>query len=273
MKHLDEVLQLRDKVDEKSCVAFSGGVDSSLLAKILVMQGFNLPLVSISFREGNEVNYVKQASIYIGGNLYYKIVSLDELEKGLTHIIKTINYDRIALLENAIGYYFIFKYASDKGFKVVLSANGIDELYCGYDVFRRQYHEIDLNLLIDELTDIAKNDKKIIDCVAKLFDLTYYCPFLEDGFIEFSKKIPLNQKIINKEDKLRKHYVRQEAIRLGLPTEIAKHEKNSLQYSSGLHKGIRQLARRNGYSDKEGKRLGYDSGVKAYITIMKNNSI
>lgn len=270
LKYLNDVLPLRVKTVLPLCVAFSGGVDSSLLGKILVLRGYDLSLISVSFWKNSEVEYVKEASKFVGGKLYQSSISLEELEKGLIHTIKTIDYDRIALLENAVGYYFIFKHTSDNGFNNVYSANGIDELYCGYDVFRRQYHETDIDRLIEELTNIAKQDKKKIDLIAKLFEVNYYCPFLEDEFIEYSKMVPLHQKIINKEDLLRKHYIREEAIRLDLPNMIAYHEKKSLQYSSGLHRAIRQLARKNGYTNKEGKRLGYESGVEAYITLLKN---
>jgi asparagine synthase (glutamine-hydrolysing) len=273
LKHLHEVVHLKDDYGDDACVAFSGGVDSSLLAKIVSLRGFPLSLISVYFGDTDEDNYVKEAAELLGGDLHQKLVTLEELKKGLTYTLKTIDYDRVALLENAVGYYFIFKHALDSGFNAVYSANGIDELYCGYDVFRRRFHEMDLNRLIDELTYTAKNDKQMVDRVAKLFDVAYYCPFLEDEFIEFSLNVPLNLKIINQEDSLRKHYVREEAIRLGLPAEIAYREKNSFQYSSGLHRAIRQLARDNGYSDKEGKRLGYEGGVKAYISTLVNEKL
>ena len=60
------------------------------------------------------------------------------------------------------------------------------------------------------------------------------------------------------------------SIMLGVPWDIAYREKNSLQYSSGLHRAIRLLARKNGYTNKKGKSLGYESGMKAFIMKLKN---
>jgi asparagine synthase (glutamine-hydrolysing) len=273
LKHLQDIIQLRDKLDEKTCIAFSGGVDSSLLARLVYLQGFDLSLVSVYFGEYDEIEYTKRAAEILGGNLYHIDILPEELEIGLTHTLQTIEYDRIALLENAVGYYFIFKHAIGNSFNAVLSGHGVDELYCGYDVFRRRYHETDLNRLIIKLTETAKQDKYMIDRVAKLFDVTYHCPFLESEFIEYSKMVPIYQKIVDENDGLRKHYIRKQAIKLGVPWEIAYHEKSSLQYSSGLHKAIRLLARKNGYTNKKGKSLGYESGVKAYIMMLKNEVV
>ena len=269
MKPIQDVIRLRNRLDDKTCVAFSGGVDSSLLARMIASLGFDLSLVSISFGDNNEIEYVMKAAEIIGGELYHSRILIDELEKGLLHTIKTVEYDRIALLENAVGYYFIFKHSSRNGFNSILSAHGIDELYCGYDIFRREYHNRDLNRLINELTETAKQDKYIIDRLAKLFDITYHCPFLDNEFIEYSKDVPLNQKIIDENDTLRKHHIRAQALKLGLPENIAYHVKSSFQYSSGLHRAIRLLARKNGYTNKKGKSLGYESGVMAYITMLK----
>ncbi len=271
LNNIRDVLQLGSELDEVSCIAFSGGVDSSLLARLVGLQGFDLSLVSIGFGDYDEGDYITRAAGLIGGGLFYQNISLEELEEGLTHTLELIEYDRIALLENAVGYYFIFKLASCNGFNTVLSANGVDELFCGYDVFRRDYNTKDLNQLIDTLTEKAKQDNQIIEQIADLFNVNYRCPFLESEFIAFSKMVPLTQKIRDDKDKLRKHYIREQATWLGLPNEIAYRAKSSLQYSSGLHKAIRRLARKNGYTNKKGKQLGYESGMMAYIMILKKD--
>jgi asparagine synthase (glutamine-hydrolysing) len=271
LKNVKDVLQLSSELDERSCTAFSGGVDSSLLARLVELQGLDLSLISIGFGEYDEADYIAKAADLIGGELYYQNIPLEELEKGLTHTLELIEYDRIALLENAVGYYFIFKLASHNGFNTVLSAHGVDELFCGYDVFRREYNNTDLNQLIDTLTETAKQDNQIIEQIAGLFKINYRCPFLENEFIAFSKTVPPNQKIRDENDKLRKHYIREQATQLGLPDEIAYRAKSSLQYSSGLHKAIRRLARKNGYTNKTGKQIGYESGMMAYIMRLKKD--
>ncbi|MBD3173312.1 hypothetical protein GF326_12680 [Candidatus Bathyarchaeota archaeon] len=260
-----------NKIEGKTCLAFSGGVDSSLLARLLDNWGFDYSLVSISFEIGDESKYIREVAEEFEGDLYFREIPPSELERGLITTLETIEYERIALLENALGYYFIFKLAASNGFSTVLSAHGVDELFCGYDVYRREYGKMDLPSLIDELTRIAIRDNQIIEKIADLFNVSYHCPFLEDEFIEYSKTIPLDQKILDENDKLRKHYIREQASDLSLPVRIAYRKKSSLQYSSGLHKSLRRLSRENGYSNKKGRKLGYESGMMAYILELKKD--
>lgn len=260
-----------NKVERKTCLAFSGGVDSSLLARLLDKWGFDYSLVSISFEAGDESQYIREAAEEFEGDHYFRKISQGELERGLITTLGTIEYERIALLENALGYYFIFKLAASNGFSTVLSAHGVDELFCGYDVYRREYGKMGLPSLIDELTGTAIRDNQIIEKIADLFNVFYHCPFLEDKYIEYSKTIPLGQKILDENDKLRKHYIRIQASSLGLPDRIAYRKKSSLQYSSGLHKSLRSLSRENGYSNKKGRELGYESGMMAYIMELKKD--
>jgi asparagine synthase (glutamine-hydrolysing) len=251
----------------KPCIAFSGGVDSSLLACLCknYLGCDNLSLISVRFDGDEEIDYIKWAADILETNLISSEITYQELEKGIIETLGIIEYDRVALLENAIGYYFIFKLATSNGFDTILSGNGLDELFCGYDVFRRRYSSGETRHLINHLTEVAKKDKIMIDKISRRFDINYLCPFLEENFIKLSKKIPLSLKIKDENDDLRKHFIRKMASQMGLPNEIFYRKKKSFQYSSGLHRSIRKLARINGYTNKKGKELGYESGMKAYV--------
>jgi asparagine synthase (glutamine-hydrolysing) len=250
--------------NDSICIAFSGGVDSSLLVSLCKKKWRNISLISVSF-DTREIEYAKWASRVLNAPLLIANISLIELENGIEETIRLIDYDRIALLENAIGYFFVFKHASSNNFMNVLSANGLDEQFCGYDIYKKRYFLGGIEELILDLTNKAKEDQVEIEKVSNIFGVTYLCPFLEDNFIEYSEKLPLSLKILDEKDNLRKHLVRKMASLEGLPSEIVNRYKKSLQYSTGLHKSIRRLARKNGFTNKKGRQLGFESGMKAYI--------
>lgn len=254
---------------EGACLAFSGGVDSSLLASIFERRFDRLTLISVYFLGQDEADYTRKTAEFFKSPLILKEVNLKELENGIKDTMGMINYDRVALLENCIGFFFIFSYASEYGFNYVLSANGVDELFCGYDIFKRSYQKFNVKVLEERIIKTAIQDKEEIDKLARYFDLKYVCPFLNEELVKFSKNVPLSLKIRDEKDELRKHFIRRTARKEGLPEKIAYRKKRSLQYSSGLHKALRRLARKNGFTNQKGKILGYESGVQAYIKTLE----
>lgn len=263
------ILRALEPFREETCLAFSGGVDSSLLARIFEGKFGKTTLLSVYFSGEDELYFTRRAAEFLKSPLILEKINLNELEKGVKVTLDTISYDRVALLENGIGFFFIFKYASKYGFKNVLSAHGVDELFFGYDVFRRKYHEANTKDLVEKITRNAIQDKFEIDKLARLFNIKYATPFLDEDIVEFSKEVPLSLKIKNEKDELRKHFIRIVAKKKGLPDIIAYREKRSLQYSSGLHNSLRRLARKKGFTNQKGKEMGYESGVKAYIKTLE----
>ena len=59
---------------------------------------------------------------------------------------------------------------------------------------------------------------------------------LSRKFIDYAKTIPLEYKIKGQDDLLRKHILREVAIRIGVPKEAAMQPKKAIQYGSLIHK-------------------------------------
>jgi asparagine synthase (glutamine-hydrolysing) len=123
-----------------------------------------------------------------------------------------------------------------------LSANGCDELFCGYDGYRKAYSggEAAIMKMMDE--KIANEFALMgeIALVAGRFGVVVRQPFLSGRFIEFAKTIPVDQKIRGPDDMVRKHALRQAAILAGIPEESAMKPKKALQYGSLIHKHFKK---------------------------------
>jgi len=213
LKTMEIIEQLKQKVyfvvnevESRSVgIAFSGGVDSSLLAKACKNMGKNATLLTVSFSNRRDIEISKAVSDVLGLNLLSDLVSLEEL-----------------------------RLASENQLKTVLSANGLDELFCGYHVYRSHYgDETAMKNLMETLVETAKNDKKEMDKLSAMFRVNYVTPFLSDEFVDFAMKIPLNLKITGTDDDLRKHVLRKAALEIGVPREAAMRPKKAFQYSSG----------------------------------------
>ena len=258
--------QLNQLTASRLAIAFSGGVDSSLLAKICATTTHDVTLLTVGFQSVHDIELSRAMQPALQLSLVDRVVTLDELEEGLTQVLRVIEWTRLSRLEICLGFYFVFKLASTLQLSTVLSAHGTDELFCGYHAYRRVYDdEVALTTLMCQLVETAQADKMEIDKLAQLFNIDYQCPFLSEAFIEYAMNVPLDLKMTHQDDVVRKHLIRKIATELGVPAHVAARPKKAFQYSAGIHKAIKRLAKHRGYSRNNAKRAGYVGALEAYI--------
>ncbi len=223
--------------EKQVAVAFSGGVDSALLAVICRDLGKRVTLVTVGFPGSHDVSFSKQVAKKLG--LEQETVELGHsFQKDLAHVRKTVTCGNTSHIENCIAYYYIAKAAQKRGLPVVASANGCDELFCGYNGYRAACEKGEAAVM--ELMEAKlENERALvqeISQVASEFLVEVRQPFLSDRFTEFAKKIPVSQKIKGPDDMVRKHVLREAALLIGVPEESATKPKKALQYGSQIHK-------------------------------------
>lgn len=224
-------------------IAFSGGVDSTLLAMICKNMKIDTTLLTVGFPDSNDIEFSKSISHKI--NMNHKIL---EIEKGdlpvITKKIKNeISCSNTSHIENCIAFNYIAKLASNNDIRVVLTANGFDELFCGYNNFRFIFNQgsdtinktIESKILNElELTNEIKQ-------VAKEYRVSILQPFLSKGFISVAMKFPIYNKIVSNDDVLRKHIIRKIALSFDLPPEVIFRRKKAIQYGSLIHKYYKKI--------------------------------
>jgi asparagine synthase (glutamine-hydrolysing) len=258
--------QLAQIADSRLAIAFSGGVDSSLLAKVCASTRHDVILLTVGFISSRDIQLTRAMQQTLQLPIVDRVIALDEMEEGLTQVLRVIEWNRISRLEICLGFYFVFKLASTLQLSTVLSAHGTDELFCGYHAYRRVYDdEAAVTTLMRNLVETAQTDKVEVDKLARLFNIDYHCPFLSDSFIEYAMKVPLDLKITHQDDALRKHLLRTVATQLGVPECVTSRPKRAFQYSAGIHKAIKHLAKHQGYTRYNAKKAGYTSAMEAYI--------
>ena len=93
--------------------------------------------------------------------------------------------------------------------------------------------------------------------------------FLSDFFVDFAMGIPVGLKMKSREDPLRKHIIRDIASEIGVPELAVSRPKKAFQYSSGLHRSIVKLARKNGFNKMNSNLSGFRGVIEAYISSLK----
>ena len=77
-----------------------------------------------------------------------------------------------------------------------------------------------------------------INTVTAEFGVKMVQPLLSQSFVDYSKKIPVSEKIHGPDDMQRKHPIRELAVDYGIPEVAAKKQKKALQYGSQIHKSL-----------------------------------
>ena len=226
-------------------VAFSGGLDSALLAKICKDLGIKATLLTIGFSHSHDIEFSKIIASKIG--LAHTIYTLDEKEfcDVLSYVKQKIRCENVSHIENCIAYFYIANLASRFGLQQVLTANGCDELFCGYNEYRLVYNSGRAHImqLMDEKIVNEMTLMSEIETITSEIGIKVKKPFLTDKFISFAKDIAIDQKIKGSNDLVRKHILRTVALSIGLPEESAMKPKKAIQYSTMIHKKFKNLSK------------------------------
>ena len=229
--------------DKKIGIAFSGGVDSSLLAKLCTDLGYDVTLLTMGFADSHDILFSKEISHLFGYEHKIEKISSKIFPEIAEQIKKTIKTDNLSWNENCIAFHFVSKLAKRCGIGIVLTANGIDELFCGYNAYRdaiKHGNDSVMNLMESKIEN-ELNMMKAVNIITSEFGVKILQPFLSKEFVNFAKKIPVEEKIHGPDDLMRKHIVRDLALKIGVPKEAAFKRKKALQYGSLIHKSLMKI--------------------------------
>jgi len=221
-------------------VAFSGGVDSSLVAKLCHDMGYDVTLLTVGFRDSHDINFAKE----VNGTFKYphEILEItgDSFQEILPKIMERIKIDNLSWVENSIAFHYVSKLARGLGISMVVTANGIDELFCGYDAYRGVFDDGERQImeLVDKKLENELKMMKAVNSVASEFGVTVVQPLLSSGFVEFARTVPVGEKITGRDDLVRKHMIRRLASQCGVPGAACEKRKKALQYGSKIHKAL-----------------------------------
>lgn len=225
---------------KKIGIAFSGGVDSTLISKICSGMNYDITLLTIGFPESHDILFAKQVNEYLKYPHHILEIDSETFPDVSLKIKQKIQTENLSWNENCIAFYYVSKLANRLELDTVITANGIDELFCGYNAYREVFSEGESK--IHEVM-IAKLDNELkmmraVNLIASEFGVKILQPLLSSKFIEYAKTIPISEKIHDSEDLYRKHIIRKLASDVKVPELSYTKRKKALQYGSKIHKAL-----------------------------------
>ncbi|BDQ30222.1 MAG: asparagine synthase C-terminal domain-containing protein [Nitrosopumilus sp.] len=236
---------IKDSISEtvqkkKIGIAFSGGVDSTLISKICYNMNYDVVLLTIGFSESHDILFAKQVNEYLKYPHHILEIDSKTFPDVSLKIKQKIQTENLSWNENCIAFYYVSKLANRLELDTVITANGIDELFCGYNAYREAFsegeskiHEVMITKLNNELKMM-----KAVNLIASEFGVKILQPLLSSKFIEYAKTIPISEKIHDSEDLYRKHIIRKLASDIKVPELSCTKRKKALQYGSKIHKAL-----------------------------------
>jgi asparagine synthase (glutamine-hydrolysing) len=245
---LQESIRRRIHGLEKVAVAFSGGLDSSVVAFLASKLGVKVQLLHVSMENEEETEVAIEAAEALNLPLQVDLFKDSDVEKTLPKVVGFIEEADSVKAAIGVPFYWAAEKASEAGFKVMLAGQGADELFGGYQRYVTEYckngSEKVQKLMFDDVVRIHENNLERDLKITSFHDVELRVPFGSFDLAEFALSLPLECKIEQKADTLRKLVLRKTAKNLGVPAAIADKPKKAMQYSTGINDAVKRIAKR-----------------------------
>ena len=210
-------------------ISFSGGLDSSIIASHLDERSRNGIVVIADDFIGNDLTYSQISAKHLDLKLEMFNVKSEEILDAIENTIKILENFNDIEIRNSIVLYLAFNKLKNDGISDVLTGDGADELFAGYNFLLKKSE--------DELVNELLRIKEIMHFpsikIAKFLGMNLELPFLDQDVIDFATKIPLSMKINEKNGKKYGKWILRKAYENTIQPSIAWREKSAMQDGSG----------------------------------------
>jgi asparagine synthase (glutamine-hydrolysing) len=234
-----------DDDDSDIAVAFSGGVDSALLASRT-----DAPLYVVGYGDATDIEAARDSAAAMGrrGDLRVCNLSVDEIETAVPEVARAIGRTNAMDVQIALPLYLVAERVAADGFDRVALGQGADELFGGYAKVANapDDHRVDADTVrgarqevLATLPGQLERDVRAVRAAG----VEPVTPLLCDGVVREALSLP-GEWLVS--DGVRKRAFR-DAARAWLPDRVADREKKAVQYGSLVAREVDRLARQAGF--------------------------
>jgi asparagine synthase (glutamine-hydrolysing) len=254
-KAVEEVYNLLFRsVREKSIgldrvsIAFSGGLDSSIIASIAGKCVKNVLLISVGLDGSKDLDNAERISGEIGLPFRAEAYTINDVEEVLPKVLWLIEEANALKAAICIPEFWLAEKSFRMGYKAMFSGQGSDELFAGYRKYLKSYAEslkaAEENLYYDALR-LHEASLEPEEKICTFHNVEVRFPYADYDLASFALSLPVTLKISSSNDPLRKRILRKLAEHIGLPLEVYLKPKKAIQYGTGVSQALRKIAKKN----------------------------
>jgi asparagine synthase (glutamine-hydrolysing) len=229
-KLLASAIRIRIRDFKDVAVAFSGGLDSSLVAFLAKKCGANVHLVHVSLKNQAETDEAKKAAEELKLPLEIHLFDEYDVANVADKVVGLIEEPDPLKLAVGIPLYWAAQKVAEAGFKVMLAGQGADELFGGYQRYVNGYclhgKEKTLRTMFADVAGIHESNLERDTKICGFHDVELRLPFASYPLVEFALGLP------------------------GLPSFMARKPKKAVQYSTGINSVLKKIAKKRELSVK-----------------------
>jgi asparagine synthase (glutamine-hydrolysing) len=240
---------------EKIAVAFSGGLDSSMIAVLARTCTKRVNLITVGLKGQPELKHAEMAAKALELPIQIQTYTTANVENDIKKILWLIEEPDVMKVGVAIPFFWTAQNASKTGCHILLCGQGADELFGGYHKYLNQYMqggvEAVQKAMFHDLVNSYETNFQRDNPVCAFHKVELRLPFIDHEVVRFALSLPMNLKIASTEDHLRKLVLRRVAQNMNIPVFISEKTKKAVQYTTGVDRAIRELARRKGLTQRD----------------------
>jgi asparagine synthase (glutamine-hydrolysing) len=212
-------------------VSLSGGLDSSIVALLACAELDHIETFAVGMEGSEDLEAARQMAQYLGTRHYEYVYTRAEMEAVLPDVIYYLESADPALVRSAVPNYFLARLASER-VKVILTGEGADELYAGYDYMRALTTPEDLHRELEiAIRELHRTNLQRADRMFMAFGVEGRVPFLDVESIALALSLPPEWKLAAPGEPTK--MLLREAFASDLPESIVQRPKQKFSAGAG----------------------------------------
>jgi len=211
-----------------SSLLLSGGLDSSILCYLMKPR---LSIVTSLGYNSEDLKYANDIAKKHSDNHIQCIVDFDDIIKVVPSIIKTFKtFDPLEIRNSAV-LFFGIKEAKNSGYDRIVTGDGADELFAGYNYLQRYFGDLkELQMILNNLWKIMRFSSIRI---GKELGVKVNTPYLEKPIYDFATLMDIAEKVGSHRNKKWGKFILRKAFANELGSKVWRN-KMALERGSGF---------------------------------------